>query len=494
MAGKYVVDSRIKKFNTLKNSIEKEGYKVLTVKDDIVYDKVPLVLNVLCVCGREFKTDYTNWVTLGYRCKRCANAKKNRNNRKPYSFVKRKIEGEGYTVVSNEKEYKYGNLEVICPHNHKYKTSWRNWRSGIRCKECYILRRGEGRRLNIEYIKHSMEKEGYKLCSSDYINNKTKVDITCPKGHKYSVVWNNWQQGCRCPKCVRTNRSKAEQQIFNWVKDYFEDAINNDRSVINPLELDIVIPSIKIAIEYCGVYWHSELSGKDKKYHLNKMKLCNKKGYRLITIFEDEFTNSPDIVFARLSNILNVSESKVVYARKCDVREVDKDSFNSFVNRYHLQGCGSSRIKLGLFYGNDFISAMSFSKLSIAKGSAVKDGVYELNRFCSDYNYRVVGGASKLLNYFRNNYKPKTVVSYADLRWSVGNLYDKLNFDFSWSTAPNYWYLIGNSRIHRFRYRKSELSNMESYNPKLTEWQIMEKEGFDRIWDCGNNRYQLDFV
>ncbi|MFW6130771.1 MAG: hypothetical protein ACOC56_06250, partial [Atribacterota bacterium] len=54
------------------------------------------------------------------------------------------------------------------------------------------------------------------------------------------------------------------------------------------IELDIYLPDFNIAIEYNGLYWHSELNGKDRNYHLNKTNICENENIQLIHIFEDE--------------------------------------------------------------------------------------------------------------------------------------------------------------------------------------------------------------
>ena len=135
---------------------------------------------------------------------------------------------------------------------------------------------------------------------------------------------------------------------------------------------------------------------------------------------------------------------------------------------------------------------MTFRKLNIAKGSKSEINTYELDRFCSNYNFRVVGIASKLLKYFINNYNPIKIISYADRRWSDGNLYKRLGFNFVHNTDPNYWYITENGRIHRFNFRKSELNKkLEHFDPNLTEYQNMLNNGYCRIWDCGNMKFEL---
>jgi len=333
-----------------------------------------------------------------------------------------------------------------------------------------------------EEIRKSFESEGYKLLTKEYKNSKQKLEYICPKGHKHSMRWNNWQQGQRCPNC-NPSTSKPEHELFNFLKPYFSDIVNNDRSLIKPLELDIVIPSKKTAIEFCGLYWHSESKGKDKNYHLDKLNKCNEVGYRLITIFEDEWLNNQDLVKSHLLNILSKSTAIKMNARDCRIKEIDAKSARNFVDKFHLQGYNGSTVKLGAFYNDELVSVMTFSKLSISKGQKNINGIYEISRFCSDTSYLIRGIASKLLKYFINNYNPIKIISYADRRWSDGNLYKRLGFNFVHNTDPNYWYITENGRIHRFNFRKSELSKkLEHFDPNLTEYQNMLNNGY-----CSSN-------
>jgi len=65
-----------------------------------------------------------------------------------------------------------------------------------------------------EFVKFSFEKEGYKLLNKEYINNNTKLKYLCPQGHKYSITWSNWQAGHKCPICFRNNY--VGENTFLW--------------------------------------------------------------------------------------------------------------------------------------------------------------------------------------------------------------------------------------------------------------------------------------
>lgn len=320
------------------------------------------------------------------------------------------------------------------------------------------------------------------------------LHLRCECGYEFSrtkQIFRDSKRGTShdiCDVCHPKDykKSNAELAILDGIRNRGFLAESGNRSEIYPLELDIYIPSEKLAIEYCGLYWHGELSGKDRLYHQRKMELCADRGIRLITIFEDEWINKPDIVNGRLDAILGVQRNKV-YARKCDIRELSPKEANEFLNMNHLQGSGRSNARFGLFHGESLVSVMTFSKSNIAK----RTKQWEIDRFASRIGLSVVGGASKLFKAFVKKERPESVVSFADRRWSdTTAFYSQLGFELDGMTPPSYWYFLKGEmkRLHRFSLRKADTDDQSK-----TEWENRMIQGYDRIWDCGHLRFLLHF-
>ena len=303
-----------------------------------------------------------------------------------------------------------------------------------------------------------------------------------------------------CKKCFPVylnSSSKKEKEIKNFLsclgfkmeKYYFEDS-----QIGRPSEIDLFTKEKNIGIEFNGLYWHSErkLHKNPKTHHLQKQKMAEEAGIRLIQIFEDEWNFKQEIVKNRLRNIFGKNKRKIG-ARQTLIEEISAKTKNEFLNKYHIQGEDKSKYKFGAFYGNELISVMTFSKPRIALGSKNDDiNEYELSRFATISNTSTPGMANKLLKYFIKNHKPNKIYSYSDKRWNTGRLYEVLGFKHLYSTYPNYWYIVNGQRVHRFKYRKSELIKLlENFNPELTEYQNMLNNGYDRIWDCGNDKWEL---
>ena len=280
-----------------------------------------------------------------------------------------------------------------------------------------------------------------------------------------------------------------QKEIVKFIKTIYDgEIIENDRTILGGKHLDIFLPELNIGIEYDGLYWHSEIF-KEKNYHINKTKLCKDNNIFLIHIFEDEWLYKKDIVKSILKNKLNTITNRI-YARKCVIKEINSFNCEKFLNENHIQGSCASKIKIGLYYNDELVSIMTFGNERICMGKKSINDSYEMIRFCNKLDTNIIGGASKLFNYFIKTYNPKNIISYSNNRWFDGSLYKNLGLNYILESKPNYWYIIGNKRKHRFNFRKNKLID-EGFNPSLTEHEIMLSRKIFRIYDCGNKKFAL---
>ena len=327
------------------------------------------------------------------------------------------------------------------------------------------------------------DKYNYSLVN--YVNSQTKVKIICSKHGEFEQLPYDHISNHGCYKCT-SSISKLEKEVVLFLDDLNINTITSSHSIISPNQLDIYIPSHKLAIEFNGLYWHSE-QYIDKNYHLNKTLACEKQDIHLIHIFEDEWIYKKDIVKSRLRNILGLTQEKI-FGRKCIVKELTPLDSKTFLDSNHLQGNTNSSVRLGLYYNNELVSVMLFNRPRLGIGS-MHDG-YELSRFSNKLDTSVIGGADKLLQHFVKTYHPTQIVSYADRRWSQGGLYEKLGFNLIRKNKPNPWYIIGKTRKHRFGFRKSILVK-QGFDKEKSARQIMLERGIYRIYDCGTVTYNL---
>lgn len=317
---------------------------------------------------------------------------------------------------------------------------------------------------------------------------------------KCNSVFEQGHQGYfRCYLCCPRVRSQYEEEIVIALAERFPELVidRNNRTVLaGNREIDIYMPDFNLGIEFNGLYWHSELAGgKTANVHLQKTEECKGKGIQLIHIFEDEWIFNKDVVIDKLMHKLNKFSGDRIFARKCDIREINFPDTSEFLDSYHLQGADSSKFRYGLYYNDKLISVMTFSKPNASRGRSAKNAIeneYEISRYATKTNTLVVGGASRLFKHFITTLSPSIVYSYADLRWvdPDNNVYSSIGFTYTSTSKPNYWYFFKNEikRWHRFNFTKKKTIEMGG-DPNLTEWQNMQNFGYDRIWDCGNLKY-----
>ena len=335
---------------------------------------------------------------------------------------------------------------------------------------------------NLEFLCNKEEYEGYHF--SNVYNFKC---LKC--GYIFQNTVYNLEH-LFCEKCDPNRKNTLENQIFDFLTSILQNKeiiIRRDRTLLHGKELDFYIPSKKLAIELNGLYWHSEIGGNvSKMYHLYKSKSCIFYGVRLIHIFESEWVYKRKIVESIIKNILGLIDIKI-YARKCKIKEINVLEKNNFLEYNHIQGTDASNIRLGLFYNNELMSVMTFCKSRFDKKIE-----YEMSRFCNKINTNIIGGASKLFSHFVNYYLPKSVVSYSDKRYFSGKVYHQLGFSFVKATSPNYHYIINKYKTlcNRMSFQKHKLPKLlEKFELSLSEWENMKNNGFDRIWDCGNDKW-----
>lgn len=254
---------------------------------------------------------------------------------------------------------------------------------------------------------------------------------------------------CICTNCNKVDKHQSGKEILlqQFISNNYDGTILYNYRLDNK-ELDIYLPNLSLAFEFNGIYWHSD-KYRPKNYHYDKTELCKANNIQLIHIWEDDWDLKQELIKTMILNKLGKTNTKI-FARKCIIREVENNDAKTFLNENHIQGYVNSSIKLGLYYNNVLVSIMTFKK--------DKD-TYNLNRFCSNRDVIVIGGASKLVKYFAKNYSNK-IYTFSDNCYSYGDLYKKIGFREVYKLKPDYHYIDCGVRIHKFNYRKKDTSDV----------------------------------
>ena len=281
------------------------------------------------------------------------------------------------------------------------------------------------------------------------------------------------------------NYSLKEGELVDYIRSIYNGEIRTGcRDILNGAELDIYLPQLKIAIEFNGVYWHSD-ERKDKFYHVNKSKACAKLGIQLIHIYEYEWDSNINVIKAYLKD--RICGNNVIYARDCSIHKLSSKQADEFFNSNHLQkSVNGSSIVLALAADingtKQIVSAMAFGKPRFNNKYE-----YELLRFTNATGISVVGGAAKLFKCFLDNTSTGDIISYCNIDKFNGAIYKALGFTLDHIADPNYvWVKPDGSVLTRYQTMKSKLLQQGLGSPDMTEDEIMRSLKCYKLYDSGN--------
>jgi hypothetical protein len=139
-------------------------------------------------------------------------------------------------------------------------------------------------------------------------------------------------------------------------------------------------------------------------------------------VYEDWWIASPEIVISKIKSKLGLS--KRIFARKTEVKRIDKLQADAFLNENHVYGTVKAKHKLGLFYEQELIALATFSpQRNLAVGRSV-----ELVRFCSKNGTTIIGGLDKLMKFYEREFQPDHIMTYIDKDWGTGEAFLQIGY------------------------------------------------------------------
>lgn len=395
-------------------------------------------------------------------------------------------------------------VEILCPLHGSFWQSPTNHLSGKGCPKCKNAATSlRSRKPTAKFVAEAVSVWGDRFDYSlvKYTDSHNPVEIMCPEhGVFHQAPGNHLAGKVGCTKCNHM-KSAPEQAIASFLSQ-FTTVEQRNRTLIAPKEVDIYLPEHALAIEFCGMYWHSHSDRdderKNKMKHAEKHRLCAKQGVRLITLYETEWGERPATVKRMLRNAIGKSRGRLM-ARKCELRKPTPQEARAFYETYHPQGGAGHGEHYGLYYKGKLVACMRFTYGGNDRGAGAQNRQWTLARYAT--RLPVAGAASRLFKAFIAEYRPPTVKSFSDNRWFSGAMYEQLGFALEEDVAPDYqvWsQKLGlRPKPHYQRRvlpkRLEEHGVEEVFDPETdprTEAEMTYLMGARRIYDCGKKRWQ----
>ena len=379
----------------------------------------------------------------------------------------------------------------LCSEGHEYYREVKKQKTTL-CPKCYENRPfqpGSSLEERYPHIAKQLHPTKNVFTASDVSYNSAKRAWWLGEcGHEWEAVV---YQRCRadinnsssCPECAKKiSRSRGEVELADYVSTLASEVKFSDRTLLDGQEVDIYLPDHKIAIEYNGLYWHSD-KHQDKYYHAKKHQLALDKDVQLIQIWEDDWAANKELVKNLVAYKISSQQGVKLHARALKIDLVAYQQSADFLDENHIQGSARGTKYLALTDSGD-IKAILVITLKDKS-----EQIWSIERYATSASVR--GGFTKLLKYAETHFSIKMWVTFSDNCISDGGLYRNNGFTADKTLPPDYMYLIGGKRTHKFNLRVKNFKE----NPKLlfqkdmSETQLALLNDIPRIWDAGKVRW-----
>lgn len=408
----------------LNNSPEEERY---TLIGEYETAKKPITLKCPDPDHLPYQTLWVQFHSEGKRCQECWYEKQRTN----FEAIKEEAKGRGYKVLSDRYVNRNKPLLFECREcNSEFKMSWNKFGKGGKCPH-YATNKPHG----IEKFVELASERGFDVLSAEYKDKKTHLPVRCKaEGHVTKKNYEQLDNFYGCSECHKGSCSKAEKDIFDFLSPFnpqhqfkfpVPKHLNTELFPEKKIELDIYLEKEKVAIEYCGLYWHSSvkterdderrrerLLARHPLRHRFKYDVCKDQGIRLYTIFEDDFHYKGDLILSQIESHILGSKG----FSGCDLAESHEVS--EFLKRFNLFGPKN-------FF--KFIKLIDDQKVCAILGFNKTKGNFDLTNACFRPGYSV-DGIKKWIPKILELLGAESITHCCDLRYDSGGDWENLGF------------------------------------------------------------------
>jgi hypothetical protein len=310
-------------------------------------------------------------------------------------------------------------------------------------------------------------------------NNRSDFQNYAQAAYNRAIKLKILDQVCSHMKPVT---SLKERELLKFLKSLKDDFATKRWG--KDYELDCYSDSLKLGVEFNGLYWHNDQALKrakqdPKNYHLNKTQYFESIGIRIIHIWEHEWSERPEQVKDFLRSACGFNSMRIG-ARKCSFEPIALDQARQFLEKTHIQGAPQQiLLALGCIYEKNLIGVCTFGRHHRKKEQIV------LNRFACLPDTTVSGFLSKSSQIAYKHFKTP-LISWADYSKSQGKGYLNAGWQIEEVLRPDYFYYhLQTKAIRSKQSRKKSIMNTPE---GMTEREHAIADGYSRVYDCGKIR------
>jgi transcription initiation factor IIE alpha subunit len=188
---------RKKTHEEVTQAIAAKGHRLLSE----TYDNSRKNLEIACPVNHTYKMPFDDFVA-GRECQACS---KEQQKLEKLAMVQNAFSNAGYTLLAERYDRNNTRMDCVCNEGHEIKMDWASFQDGTRCIQCSRGAGGRAKKLTAsKKAKATFEGAGYQLLD-EYTDSHTPMKFICPNGHQSQMSWTNFDSGCRCAYCSKTN-------------------------------------------------------------------------------------------------------------------------------------------------------------------------------------------------------------------------------------------------------------------------------------------------
>ena len=345
----------------------------------------------------------------------------------------------------------------------------------------------------------------------------TVADWRCAAGHVWRTPVYARVAGNGCPTCCPIGSSYGEQELLAAVRALDPDAEHRARLSCGT-EVDVLTGSL--AIEFNGVFWHSEAAGRTHSSHRDKLETIRAEGLSMMTVWEDDWADEGRraiivrTIAHRLARPRHLSAALKAAgvpvqdldpalterrgARTLSPTELTGRQTARFFRENHVQGPVTLTRSFALVDEQGRPRAVLGLRSPKHNARARRaEGLWEIQRYATCGT--VPGGFTRLLEVARRELvdQGQELTGWVTLsadESSEGHLYAAAGFTPSASVPPSYWYSGGALRARRapkeaFQLRRFRNDENLRYEEGWSELEAAAANRMYRVWDAGKTRW-----
>lgn len=457
----------------------------------VVYVNSQTKVELGCAVHGPFMVTPGNHLSRSSGCPKCAHkvtGDRCRMGLEDFLLKSREVHGDKYGYSGVEYKGNHVTVEIECSrHGAFWQQPSDHW-NGHGCPKCgYENAPGSPKRSPDSVLRELLRVHGtrYTPLMHTYTAVRHFMAMKCHKHGDWKARAGNLLAGRGCPRC---QTSKPQERVAELVDELTDgQCLHNTRKQIGGLELDVYVPSKKVAIEVNGIFWHSTASPRGtkdfewaKSHQWEKLKACEREGIHLVHFYDDEVRRK----WAAVNYHIRWALGRGIHVRgTTNIYRVMQKDAGPFHSIYGL-GAKPKGITMGLYTEDD-------EPMLMVSAGLPENGISKISRITVKTYQQ--GGLREVLEALKQTLNCDSFEFLSEARLNYRDLYVEAGFEDQGTSDPSFFCQKGSRRIPvgMLSLKDFSANKKDNYDDSKTPLENWVDMGLSCVYDCGLTKWTL---